>query len=374
MNFINKINKLFIIGFLAILFTSCTSDQPLVESNQSLDDKAVNNSNLIVEVYTTGLDVPWDIEFIDENKALVTQRPGFISLIENGEVTNREFYRVDEVLNYGEAGLMGMALHPNFPNEPYIYIMYTYEINDEPYNKVVRLKYLNDSMMFDKTIIDNILGARYHDGGRIEFGPDNQLYITTGDAGNPDLSQDVNSLNGKILRLNDDGTIPEDNPYENEIYSLGHRNPQGLTWDENGVMFSSEHGPSGDLGKRAHDEVNIIESGKNYGWPKVIGRSENENYINPLVLWADAAVPPAGMDFYKGSLYVSSLRSKTLIKIDLDKNNNVVSVSRLFEDEYGRLRDVKTYGDYMYVLTSNRDGRGNTKEGDDKILKISLKG
>ena len=217
-------------------------------------------------------------------------------------------------------------------------------------------------------------------GGRIQFGPDGKLYITTGDAGNPDLSQDLNSLGGKILRINSDGTIPDDNPWKNSpVYSLGHRNPQGLDWDESGKLVATEHGPSG-LRGIAHDEINLIIPGKNYGWPDVIGDETKEGFQNPLLHSGDDTWAPSGAEFYEGDkipqwtgkYFVATLRGNHLHLIDLDLDNTkVLSHEKLFENDFGRLRDVATGPDgFLYLLTSNNDGRGLPQHNDDRILRI----
>jgi glucose/arabinose dehydrogenase len=230
-------------------------------------------------------------------------------------------------------------------------------------------------------LVDHIPGATIHDGGRIKFGPDEKLYITTGDASNADSAQDLKSLSGKILRINPDGTIPSDNPFKDSpIFSYGHRNPQGLDWDPvTGKLVISEHGPSGERGF-AHDEINVVEAGKNYGWPKVVGEEQKPEYVNPTLQTGAETWAPSGATFYdsnkipewKNKYFVATLRGSHLRMLELDlQSNQVISSEALFSNTYGRLRDAVVGPDgYLYLLTSNRDGRGTPTENDDRILKI----
>ena len=337
-----------------------------------------------VTTWAKNLKAPWELIFLpDSNRALVTERPGRIRLIDNGELKDKTYAQI-EVYDKGEGGLLGMAHHPNFPKKPYIYIMYTYQGSDgNPYNRVARLTDQGQSGKFDRVIIDHLPGATYHNGGRIEFGPDGMLYITTGETFERDLSQNLNNLGGKILRLTPEGKIPTDNPFKDSaVYSLGHRNPQGLAWHpQTKDLFITDHGPSGEGGLGAKDMVKVIQPGGNYGWPKTIGYFADNKYLNPLIMWPDTSVPPSGAVFYRGDLYIATLRSEALIKINLEQNHGsnyqVKSIERWFAEDnrngkYGRLRAV-TVGPEgsLYVLTNNRDGRGNPNTDDDKILKIT---
>jgi quinoprotein glucose dehydrogenase len=281
----------------------------------------------------------------------------------------------------GEGGLMGLALHPDFPEEPYLYAMHTYRGPDGVKNRVIRLEDRGDHGRFDKVIIENIPGGLNHNGGRIAFGPDGMLYVTTGETFDAQLAADLNSLGGKILRLTPEGKVPEDNPFpDSPVYSFGHRNPQGLAWHpETGQLFASEHGPSGEFGLRAHDEINMIRPGGNYGWPNVVGAPGLKPYADPLVVWKETAVPPAGMAFYDGDLFVAVLGRGALIRISLAQlgpGYRVERIERWFaqaphETRLGRIRDVVAAPDgRLYFLTSNRDGRGSPRPGDDKIYRL----
>lgn len=341
-----------------------------------------------VEAWITDLEIPWSLVFLPGERALVTERPGRIRLIKNNRLMKNP-YAVLDVLHEGEGGLMGLALHPRFPEKPYLYAMHTYHEEGEHYNCVVRLQDRGDHGVLDKVIIDRIPGGRFHNGGRIAFGPDGLLYITTGETFKAKLAQDLGALGGKILRVTDEGDIPEANPFTGSpVYSLGHRNPQGLAWHpETGDLFASEHGPSGEFLLFAHDEINVIVQGGNYGWPAVVGAPGKKPYIDPLICWKETT-PPAGMTFYKGNqlsrlngdLFVATLRSKALIRIRLQQSHGsykITAIERWFAQEdgngqYGRLRDVVQGPDgALYLLTNNRDGRGRPREGDDKIYRIT---
>ena len=344
--------------------------------------------------WVQGLEVPWSLVFLPDGRALVSERPGRIRLIRDG-VLQEEPYAVLaaveggkgligfilELAVGGEGGLMGLALHPDFPEEPYLYAMHTYRGPDGVKNRVIRLEDRGDHGRFDKVIIENIPGGLNHNGGRIAFGPDGMLYVTTGETFEAQLAADLNSLGGKILRLTPEGKVPEDNPFpDSPVYSFGHRNPQGLAWHpETGHLFASEHGPSGEFGLRAHDEINVIRPGGNYGWPNVVGAPGLKPYVDPLVVWKDTAVPPAGTAFYDGDLFVAVLGSGALIRISLAQlgpGYRVERIERWFaqgphETRLGRIRDVVAAPDgRLYFLTSNRDGRGSPRPGDDKIYRL----
>lgn len=337
---------------------------PEINQGEEFIETYLLNPDVEIKEWVTGLEVPWAIVFLDNETALVTERPGRIRIIKNGELQPEPYLEVQADAR-GEGGLMGIDKHPDFENNPYIYIMYT-TTEDNRISKIIH----NDSNgIYNGSILKGLEKSLNHNGGRIKFGPDGYLYITTGEQFRPSRSQSLESLSGKILRIKPDGTIPQSNPFGNEIYSYGHRNSQGLAWNYEGELYSSEHGPSGEFAILGHDEINKIIKGQNYGWPEIVGYSNKTEYKNPEFLFVEAT-PPAGMDFHEGYLFVATLRSRALLKINLEQRE----VTRWFNDQeqnvYGRLRDVKSHNGYLYVLTSNRDGRGTPNEGDDKILRI----
>lgn len=319
------------------------------------------------QVVAENLKVPWEIAFLPDGTMLVTERPGTLKHITSNTTTTT----VEGVVHKGEGGLLGMALHPDFKNNQFLYLYSTTQTSGGLTNRVERYKYANDKLSDRKVILENIPGASNHDGGRIAFGPDGFLYVATGDAEITANAQDKNSLAGKILRLKDDGSIPADNPFQNAIYSYGHRNPQGLAWDTSGQLWATEHGPSGT--QTGYDELNKIEKGGNYGWPTIKGDQTQTGLITPILnsgskeTWA-----PSGLAFYKGLLIFSGLRGQSLYSAQVT-NGQVGELTSSLRQKYGRLRAVVAGPDgFLYISTSNTDGRGTPKPGDDKIIKIKI--
>lgn len=328
-----------------------------------------------IQIIAERLDVPWGIAIVDEGKLYVTERSGRIRIIENNILKPDPLITFEQpFISIGEGGLMGIALDENYSRNHYIYVMHTYGTENSIYNRVVRLIENNNKAVIDRILLDKIPGGRIHNGGRIKIGPDKKLYIGTGDAGNSSLAQDSSSVAGKILRIELDGKISSDNPFPNSpVYSLGHRNPQGLAWNSNNIMYASEHGQS------AHDEINIINKGANYGWPLAQGNEESTEVTiqKPLIQSEEDTWAPSGIDFvtegqWKGKLLVSALRGQQLLAISLnDKGTEVKNIEAWFKNEYGRLREaIESKDGSIYLTTNNRDGRGNPKPGDDKIIRL----
>ena len=326
--------SLFVIGLLLFLFREKllsslftprqaipTNGTKLISKQSSLQD---------TEVVAQNLDIPWEIAFLQSGDLLVTERSG--KLLKIGSET-KVIKEIEGVRHIGEGGLLGLTLHPNFSVNNFIYLYSTTQDSNGISNRVERYRFSNDTLSERKVILEKIKGSSNHDGGRITFGPDGYLYITTGDAETPNLAQDKNSLNGKILRIKDDGGIPEDNPFGNAVYSLGHRNPQGLAWDKNGTLWETEHGPSGI--QTGNDEVNIIIKGGNYGWPTIKGDQTKEGLISPIIqsgtkdTWA-----PSGMAYYDGSLFFSGLRGEALYEAKI-RNGNKLDLLTHFKQEFG---------------------------------------
>ena len=323
-----------------------------------------------VETVVDNLKIPWELVFAPDGRIFFTERDGKLWVIEDESL---ELVATFPISNTLEGGLLGLALDPEFEKNNFLYLYQTYFGFELHHNKVVRYTVSNNQLTDEQILIDKIPGALWHDGGRIKFGPDEKIYITTGDATNANLSQKIDSLAGKILRINADGTIPVDNPFESSpVFSYGHRNSQGIDWTENGILVSSEHGPSGEKGY-AHDEINVIEPGKNYGWPVIVGDSNNPEYTNPILHSGDVTWAPSGLLYYdsdkipewKGKFLVAALRGQHVMVLDLDlKNNSVNSVEKIFQDKYGRIRDlVQSPDGNVFILTSNGDN--------DKILRVT---
>ena len=326
-----------------------------------------------VEVETTvvaaGLEAPWDLVFTPDGEALVSERDNsrLVSIDSSGNV--EELQRLPEN-GTGEGGLLGIALSPNYESDGYIYAYYTTDTD----NRVTRFRLGEDP----EPVLTGIPVLTYHNGGRIAFGPDGNLYVGTGDAGDTSNSQDLNSLGGKILRLTPEGDVPADNPFSNSpIYSYGHRNVQGLAWDEGGQLYATE------FGQNRYDEVNRIQPGGNYGWPAVEGEGgffASGEYIDPIATWATSEASPSGAAILKngaipqweGSFFMAALRGQRLYRLALDPSGTVTEQEELLSGQAGRLRHVVQAPDgSLWVLTSNRDGRGTPIATDDRILRLA---
>lgn len=344
--------------------------------NQSGILKA-QNSSFQVETIAENLHVPWAVDLSEDGRLFFTERRGNLRVIENGILNPVPLYTFGPpFVSMGEGGLMGLALDRDFLSNGYIYLMYTYEENGGLYSRVVRMRIQDNIVPEEEIILDQIPAGQVHNGGRIKIGPDGYLYITTGDAGERDLAQDINSLAGKILRIGTDGSIPADNPFQGSpVYALGLRNPQGLAWNSSDVLYASDHGET------AHDEINIIQPGGNYGWPLVIGDEEMQGYdfIKPVIQSGNDTWAPSGITFVTdgprmGQLLVATLRGNVLLAITFDASGTeAVHVEWLLQESYGRLREVYQARDgSTYLATSNMDGRGILTPGDDKIFSLML--
>jgi glucose/arabinose dehydrogenase len=336
-----------------------------------------------VETIATHLEIPWAIAFSPDGRIFLTERPGRIRIIKDGKLLPEPMATITEVHSAGESGLMDLTLHPLFNQNHFLYIAYAYQGNGQSV-RVARYTERNGQLIEPKTLLENIPAALYHAGTRVRFGPDGKLYITTGDAGKPELSQKLDSLSGKTLRLNEDGSVPKDNPFVSqasarpEIWSYGHRNSQGIAWKPgSGLMFQTEHGPSGSNGPGGGDEVNIVERGENYGWPIIHHRESQTGMHSPLLEYTPAIAPASAL-FYRGfifpkyrdNFFFGCLRGEMIIRVVLE-GRRVISQERLLEKKYGRIRDVEEGPDgAIYFSTSNRDGRGNPAAEDDRILRL----
>lgn len=336
-----------------------------------------------IEDWVTGLEAPWALVFLPDGRALVTERAGRIRLIESGTLAAQPVATI-AVSETNEGGLKGLAVHPRFPAQPFIFVMATVRVDGKRVNRVIRLKFDGASAAVDRVIVDRIPAGPSHNGGRIVFGPNGLLHIGTGDAEMPALSQDRMSLAGKVLRVTPEGAPARGNLRRaSPVFTWGHRNVQGFAWHpEFGHLFASEHGPTGEDGLAAHDEINLIRPGRNYGWPLVVGAPNRRGLTDPLISWTSRTTPPSGMAFWRGDLFVATLGSESLVRVRLDLTPDgyrVTAIERWFHDggensvgRYGRLRDAVVGPDgALYVLNNKLDSDWDTSTGDDRILRIS---
>ena len=324
------------------------------------------------EILADQLEAPWEIVLLSDGEVLVTERVGRVLLIRDGMMET--VYEIEDV---GEAGLLGMALDPDFEENSSVYLYYAYE---ETLNRVSRFTFTDGKFIDEEVIIDGIPGHRFHSGGRLTFGHDGKLYVTTGDADEPELSQDLESLAGKVLRVNSDGSLPAENPFENSpVYAYGIRNAQGLAvHPETGEIFISDHGPT------RQDEINLIKPGKNYGWPLVSCGEGPTEFEDPILCYEDFTLAPSGMDFSPGKtdgnestydevhLYVAGLRSQMVKRITFDSGGEVTGEHEIFSN-WGRIRSVTFHEGSLYLSTSNRDGLGAPGEQDDLLIRVTPK-
>ncbi|MFF2483046.1 PQQ-dependent sugar dehydrogenase [Paenibacillus sp. NPDC058071] len=314
-------------------------------------------------VIAKDLKIPWSIAF-DNGDIYMSEREGSIVKVDATGKLTRESVKLHKPLHVeGEGGLLGVVLTPDFKSSSKAFAYHTYKENDQVLNRIVVLKQTKGGWVEDKSLLEGIPGYQYHNGGRLAIGPDGKLYATTGDSGVEERAQQLDSLAGKILRLNLDGSVPADNPFpDSYVYSYGHRNPQGIAWNAQGVMYSTEHGPSGDPG--GHDEINLIVPGGNYGWPDIIGDEKKEGMISPIYQTGETALAPSGMAIDdEGRIWFAALRGEGLYRFDpaTGKIDKVL-------DGVGRLRDVQIHNGKMYVITNNTDGRGTPGKDDDRLL------
>ncbi len=346
--------------FSILVLTSPNDPIPLPQPNS-------NSKSEFVTILAENLDKPRAIA-ISDDRIFVTEKDGMIRVVQNNTLLESPLATL-RVADVFDGGLLGITLHPNFSNNHYLYVFLTYNEDGNLWNKILRITESKNKLVDAETILDKIPGSSFTNGGFIKFGPDEKLYVGTGTVSDAShLPQDLNSLSGKILRLNDDGSIPDDNPFSNSpVYSLGHRNPQGMTWDNHGNLFVAEFGPE------KNDEINLILSGKNYGWPEQ-QCSGNENFQDAILCY-DPSIEPGGILFYSGdtlnfesSFIMASMRASNLYQLDFEEG---LSSQKSILSGIGRVRDVVEGQDgSLYVITSNTDGKGFPDSMDDKLLRI----
>lgn len=347
-----------------------------------------------VETWIAGLEAVWSLQFAPDGRLFLTEKFGRIRTASaKGQLDPAPWASIRVMQEGGEGGLMGLALHPDFPREPWVYVMYTGYVNGRPVNRVVRMREAGGRGSDTEVILDGLPAALNHNGGRILFGPDRMLYISAGDAYHPMAAQDLSSPSGAILRLTPEGRVPADNPTPgNPIWASGLRNPNGLAFRPGtGALFASDHGPTSEWGPpiiRDRDELNVIRKGANYGWPLVVGAAAQPGLVDPILAWIPS-IAPAALLFYdagrfpafKGDLFCSSLAGQALLRFrfaDTARPERVTAIERWFNTAprgssvYGRLRALTTGPDgAIYIGTSNRDGRGSSAFGEDRVLRLT---
>jgi glucose/arabinose dehydrogenase len=338
---------------------------PTVAPSRTANSQPQTSVQVATRVIATGLEIPWGLAFLPDGRALVSERASgrLLAITASGNV--EEIQRLPSH-SIGEGGLLGIALSPNYATDKWVYAYYSTQTD----NRIVRF-HLKEA---PQPILTGLPVATNHNGGRLAFGPDRMLYAGTGDATVRERAQDLTYLGGKILRMKPDGGIPDDNPFpKSRVYSYGHRNVQGLTWDKKGQLYASE------FGQNTFDEVNKITPGGNYGWPDVEGQGKNTNFINPITTFTTEEASPSGATFLKqgaipqweGTLFVAGLRGQRLWHLTLNADGSLASREALLEGQFGRLREVAVAPDgSLWILTSNRDGRGTPVASDDRIIRL----
>ncbi|MFJ9522462.1 PQQ-dependent sugar dehydrogenase [Kitasatospora sp. NPDC101801] len=338
----------------ALLLTGCEAARPVAESTPVESPSPVGT-------VADGLDTPWGVARLPDGELLVGSRDqGRVTRVSLTGGARVEVGTVPGVRPGGEGGLLGLALSPGFAEDRAVYAYFTAEED----NRIVRLRYQDDQLTDPRTVLTGIPKGSNHDGGRIAFGPDGMLYAGTGEAGRTALAQDRASLGGKILRMTPDGAPAPGNPFPGSVvYSLGHRNVQGLAWDPQGRLWAAE------FGQNTWDELNLIAPGGNYGWPVVEGKAGRSGYVDPFAQWTTAEASPSGIAYADGAIWMAALRGTRLWQVPLDGS---APTARLV-DEYGRLRTVLAEpAGTLLVTTSNTDGRGRPRDGDDRVLRVSV--
>jgi glucose/arabinose dehydrogenase len=305
----------------------------------------------VIGTIATGLDTPWGVAFLPDDTALVSERDTTrIIAIKDGEP--RVVGKIPQAAPGGEAGLLGLAVSPSFEDDRLVYAYLTTERD----NRVIKFRFDGKRLGKSRNVLTGIPSAQNHDGGRLLFDDDGNLFVSTGEAGQPELSQDTDSLGGKILRITPDGTTTR--------WSMGHRNVQGLAFDDAGGLWATE------FGANTWDELNRIEKGANYGWPDVEGNGEADGMVNPQVVWRTDEASPSGLAFLDGHLWAASLRGERLWRIPVD-GDDAGPPEDFFVGDYGRMRTVVAAPDgNLWVTTSNHDGRGSPAQDDDRILVV----
>ena len=381
--FLNLFPFALLYGFLS--FTSQPENAGKTSLSSDTSEKSFQVKGLKATVVASNLSIPWEIIWGPDNKIWITEQKGSVSRIDPRTGTKQVLLDLKDIWFFRTSGLLGMALHPDMKNSPYVFLNYTFQKDDKSFSRLVRYTWKTDTLINPKVLLE-VAATNGHSGSRLAFSK-GKLYWATGDALSKTFAQDINSPNGKILRLNIDGTVPSDNPVKGSfVWAMGFRNIQGMVFSRNGKLYTSEHGDATD------DEVNLIEKTKNYGWPEIHGFADNAKEMefrnkiptqDPLKAWTPT-IAPAGIDYYSSglipewdnSLLMVSLKGKSLRALKLNADGSQIVNEEIFlENQFGRLRDIciSPKGE-VYVSTSNRDwnrSMGDPLPEDDRIVKIS---
>lgn len=369
---------------IALLLAACSSDEPVgdpdalgsapsapqpstrtAEPQQTLEASPSVGRPTVVRTVASGLEAPWGLAFLPDGTALVSERDTARILALEGPRNNRvrEVGTVDDASPQGEAGLLGLAVSPSYDEDRLVYA-YVSTADD---NRVVRMEYDGRRLGTPEPVLTGIPNGFTHDGGRLLFADDGTLFVSTGESGEPSLSQDADSLGGKVLHITTDGDPAPDNPRDGSpVWSMGHRNVQGLAFDDDGRLWATE------FGQNTWDELNLVEKARNYGWPLVEGRGEGDDYRNPHVTWRTTEASPSGLAFANGSLWAGALRGERLWEVPVTADGTGKPTD-WFVGSYGRVRTVVVAPNgNLWITTSNRDGRGDPAPQDDRILEVAL--
>lgn len=346
----------------SIIILSSPSESPPIPPPNFQDSE-----NKTVQILATNLEKPWALDIVD-NRIFITEKIGKIRVVESGVLLQKPL-AILRTADIFDGGLLGITAHPDFVNNHFLYVYFTYIEDDHLWNKVLKITEFENQLVNAVTILDKIPGSKFSNGGVLKFGPDSKLYVATGTSSDSHNAQDLKSLEGKILRLNDDGTIPADNPFLNSpVFSYGHSNPRGMAWDKFGSLYVTETGPA------KNDEINLVIAGKNYGWPDQQCKGD-EKFVDAIICY-DPAIEPGGIVFYSGDkleiqndMIMASMKPENLDRLKI--NGDDLEYQKTILSGLGRIRDIAQGDDgYLYIITSNTDGKAFPDSSDDKLVRI----
>lgn len=364
----HKPRTMAVTALAAFTLAACSGGAPSPTGDNPRSSSAPPSDNApdieVTDTVANDLEVPWGLVFLPDDTALVSERDSATIQHVDSDGETTDVGELPQVVPGGEGGQLDLTRSPEFESDHQLYAYYTAEDD----NRVVRLTYHDGELGDPEPVLTGIPKGTIHNGGRLVFGPDDQLYVSTGNTGQDKLSQDKDSLAGKILRMTPDGDVPEHgNPFDDSlVYSYGHRNVEGLAFDSHERLWASE------FGENTWDELNLIEAGGNYGWPEAEGKSDNDEFIDPVWQWRTDEASPSGITIVDDIIYMANLRGERVWQIPIS-GDGVRQPRDFFTGEYGRLRTITHAPDgSLWLTTSNRDGRGDPKSHDDRILRAKV--